>query len=785
MATVTMDAMDPKSKGLAKLLKKNKVKMEILTMRGPSGWPEVELTGKREDLETVLADGEYGWDDPELAEYIEESADVNEAKITLKRRYTENHPAITVGKAARIRNKMLEAIADGALTEEEFNNILSEYSANAKQWMKRNARFFNVSEEGIALSKFGKKALSAVVVNEEESVTESEAVNILNDLLDERGGDMGELHGMEMEDALDTVEAYGHKGSKAKKIAQELHSLCNESVVTEAKFVKDFNRDVLNAKTKEEVLELYPNAEFFIGKSDHFFGEFDENLFFKAYYTKGQKEFEIKSVYSEKGSNYVHLYNESLVSENYEVIFSDGMSQMKKFRSEAQALDFMKKTIASNKKLRDIAVYKPGMYSTTQTELVVKFWGDGSYLDNVSKKDPELAAKKLEESVINDFIEEGNAFGAARAKAIADGKKEFTVGGETYPVEDVDKEDKENAEEFKGESFIIESFSKFVESLNESKMLTEAFKSMKLAQLLTPKKKTNWDKGLAQEFYNYTQVKLDKVEDHDLLEIDPQTAYKQKGGTKVKFFLIDNEKQSPYTDDNSDGRIQPGLIAVLNGNNDFMGAVYKRFSNEKGRTLTKTDKADSLGVDKRRKGYGATGLSSAKRIADFADRAIVIDVDILRQRYSAQQQKDSRTAAKKGAIAFKTDKEFKAENIARYNEILANKAAALPLDKMVKGAIDKLADQIKEGVAKGEKGRYGDIIIGKNSKGNEAKMRDASNHMSNILDDYGRYVQYIADGEKEKEDWGKENSYYAREAKTYAKNIKDKINQIDTFDYAW
>jgi len=88
-----------------------------------------------------------------------------------------------------------------------------------------------------------------------------------------------------------------------------------ESVVTEAKFVKDFNRDVLNAKTKEEVLELYPNAEFFIGKSDHFFGELDGNLFFKAYYTKAQEEFEIKSVYSQKGSNYVHLYNESVVTE--------------------------------------------------------------------------------------------------------------------------------------------------------------------------------------------------------------------------------------------------------------------------------------------------------------------------------------------------------------------------------------------------------------------------------------------------------------------------------------
>lgn len=100
----------------------------------------------------------------------------------------------------------------------------------------------------------------------------------------------------------------------------------------------------------------------------------------------------------------VRLYEEfnTELNENYEVIFSDGISQMKKFRSEAQALDFMKKEIASNKKLREIAVYKPGMYSTTQTEYVVAFWGDRSYLDNVSKRDPELAAKKLEESVVNE-----------------------------------------------------------------------------------------------------------------------------------------------------------------------------------------------------------------------------------------------------------------------------------------------------------------------------------------------------------------------------------------------
>lgn len=673
-------------------------------------------------------------------EFIEEGK-----KIVLKRQYTENHPAITVGKSAKVRNKILEAIADGKITQEEFDQIIKEYSKDSSKWMKRNAKFFNVSEDGIELSNFGKKALSAVVVNEES------------------------------------------------------------------------------------------------------------------------------------------------VTENYEVIYSDGISAMKKFRTEAQALDFMKQTIASNNKLRDIAVYKPGMYSTTETDKVVAFWGDGSYLDNVSKKDPKLAAKKLEESVVigdticeatvemdamdpdnKDFlkflkknrvkiidkkmegpgggtpvitmegtrkdlekvladseygwddpdlaeyieegrkfvaaakkakdagdeefefngkkfpvtIKEGNAFGAARAKAIAAGKKEFTVDGETYPVEDVDKEDKENAKDFAKESFVYESFSSFVESLNASE-LNEAFKSMKLAQLLVPANKSRWNPGIAQDFYNYAKVKLDQIEDHDLLEVDPRVAYKQKGGTKVKFFIIDNVKQSPYTEDSYDGRVQPGIIAILNGDNEFMGSSYVRYGGESGKKLKVTDKSDSIGVDKRRKGYGATGLSSPKRIADFADRAVVIDIDILRQRYSAEEQRAARATTKKGAIAFKSDKDFKNENMARYREILANKAAALPLDKMVEEAIDKLTAQIKAGLASGDKTKYGEIKIGENKRGSAVKMRDAANHMNNILDYYDRYVNYVGQAEIETAEWGRANSYYDGESKKMAKEVKDAINKIDTFDYAW
>ena len=76
-ATVMMDAMDPDNKDFLKFLKKHKVEIIDRTEDGPTGFPEITMQGKRKDLEKVLADGEYGWDDPGLAEYIEESV-VNE-----------------------------------------------------------------------------------------------------------------------------------------------------------------------------------------------------------------------------------------------------------------------------------------------------------------------------------------------------------------------------------------------------------------------------------------------------------------------------------------------------------------------------------------------------------------------------------------------------------------------------------------------------------------------------------------------------------------------------------
>jgi hypothetical protein len=108
----------------------------------------------------------------------------------------------------------------------------------------------------------------------------------------------------------------------------------------------------------------------------------------------------------------------------------------------------------------------------------------------------------------------------------------------------------------------------------------------------------------------------------------------------------------------------------------------------------------------------------------------------------------------------------------------------MPIDSVVLGAIDTLATQIKDALAKSEKGRYGELIIGLDPRGREIKMSDASNLMRNILDEYNRYVGYVAESEKEVAT-GYSGKFYEGRLKESAKTITDYVKKVEAKNYAW
>ena len=136
---------------------------------------------------------------------------------------------------------------------------------------------------------------------------------------------LGKKGGTILDDALTNKYTYEELKAAAAKYLGIKESLTEAAkLVDEARLVKSYDTKVNDAETKKEIKKIYPNAKFFIGKHSHFFGELEPNLFFKAYYAKEieydtgeaiKGDFKITSVYSKKGSNYVELMKESLVTE--------------------------------------------------------------------------------------------------------------------------------------------------------------------------------------------------------------------------------------------------------------------------------------------------------------------------------------------------------------------------------------------------------------------------------------------------------------------------------------
>jgi len=945
-------------------------------------------------------------------------------KVTLKRRYTDGHPALEAGLTARVRNKMIEAVADGKLTQEEFNSILSELSNDSKRWMTRNAKYFNVSEEGITLSRFGKRVLKTFAINENEGfILESTRSQI--GIIDKRGvihstyvhsdgypegvGQMAKDYFSDTKKMKDLLKLgkngisylepgieggeghhfntpidgqtvfYGRDRGETrvdmtqKRKLEDLNDYLQDVAHDGAEYVylwdeKEKEWKYAVAKTKDgrqlglQVLESELIEEDFV--------EEGRNAFItaaRAAKGKGLKEFEfkgktfpvtVKDVSEEapeveeteevtENKLVSESFGEFIASLNEETVNEWGTSDSYAMSEVIHYMIRKPKNMPSpfDKKLRDAAESAVDRYWSEWEEYKTNYEGlvdDAvrTYLRHFHREEFKLAQRMFEPvesnsieigedvneafksaklaqlfntriagsgyfdgplkglpsafynmaNVALDKIEDEDLIDMSPAKAhaitrkdkdnryvifyIVDEPKENPyakfkvgdyVGHKTVPAgllaivkgdkfqgmawgrnssgqgrtlassnaadsigiskknRDWDKTNlynpkrisdvadraivldvsvlrdkystagkkadraaaKKGAIAFKSDKdFRIENMQRYKE-IGED--VNEAFKSVKLAQLFNTKVSRSWSssalKDLPSAFYNMANIALDKVEDEDLIDMSAAEAHaitrKDKDNRYVIFYIVDQQKKNPYADYEGQKTIPAGILSIVKGNN-FQGMAWGRNSSGRGRTLVSSEPADSVGISKKYKGWDSTGLYNPKRISEVADRAIVLDISVLRDKYSTAGKKADRAAAKKGAIAFKSDKDFRRENMNRYKEILADKAANLPLDKMVKDAVDSLTLQIQQGLAKGEV-ENGEPIIGRNSKGRAVKMRDASNHMSQILDNYSNYVRYSNEAQTALTS----SSYYEERVKQEAKSIKDRIDKIENMDYAW
>lgn len=321
-------------------------------------------------------------------------------------------------------------------------------------------------------------------------------------------------------------------------------------------------------------------------------------------------------------------------------------------------------------------------------------------------------------------------------------------------------------------------------SLAAKAPINEAFASPILQKLLAQK---TYKGTIASAFQKMSQIAIDKVKDDNIMEMHPKAAYnemKKFVDTIIVFYVCKQAAVNPYAKDGYGKNIPAGtVLAIASGDNKFYEINYVKYGSDAGKPTMGIGKGDNLGVQKTGSGYGATGLYNVKRVAEVADTAYVINLSAMKSQLGTADKVASRVLAKQGAIAFKTPQQFKKENLARYKEALAGRAAKGDVDTAVLEAIQQVTKQITAAVAGKSLSQYGDVLIGKNPKGRDVTASDASNVLNRLLQDFARYS--AAKIELEKAGEGVRTNYSEAKVREYALDIKNHCIKINKLDYGW
>src|SRR6056300_783583 len=158
--------------------------------------------------------------------------------------------------------------------------------------------------------------------------------------------------------------------------------------------------------------------------------------------------------------------------------------------------------------------------------------------------DSDIEKQRMEEEIDEEEVDEGNAFSAARAKAIENGEDSFEVDGKTYPV--TDEEDEVKKESTKNvvtlsESEMIELIQRLVMEQKEAKGLKDTEK------ILKDSKKVNDE---AMEAVNKKMKEYVKAGSNEAYEENPEGFPKGNGemGEEDKMMYHASDAVEEYID---------------------------------------------------------------------------------------------------------------------------------------------------------------------------------------------------------------------------------------------
>tara|TARA_A100001201_G_scaffold51449_1_gene51032 strand:- start:66 stop:998 length:933 start_codon:yes stop_codon:yes gene_type:complete len=173
---------------------------------------------------------------------------------------------------------------------------------------------------------------------------------------------------------------------------------------------------------------------------------------------------------------------------------------------------------------------------------------------------------------------------------------------------------------------------------------------------------------------------------------------------------------------------------------------------------------DKVGIDKK-------GARSVKGMSEMPH--VVFEIKYLQKKGALKAKQSQRATMKFGATAFKTDKEFKAENLKRYKEALANSAdKSEKIHKQVLAAVKYSNDLVEKAVKTNQTTKYGQMGVEVGGKIHE--LQYVTNLQNRILDNYARYTDY----DRQSKEKGYSGEYYAEQRAQYALKIKQQVGYM-------